>query len=492
MSPITFKKFQSLARDHNLITLQQELAVDTETPVSIFQRFRDEPYSFLFESIEGEERWARYTFIGFRPIELFRSLDKRVEWKGRQGGWKKKSSSDPLRELEKRLRRYHPAEVEGLRFSAGAVGYLAYDMVRFIEKLPAGKKPRTDPWDSFFMIPQVLLIFDNREHTLRILYHVPIGKKAELRGCYEESVAALKKIRQALSQPLPERSRRRQAQKQKRSFRALWNQRAYRSAVRKIKEYVRAGDCIQTVISLRLQAPFHADSFDVYRALRRLNPSPYMFYLHLDDHDVVGASPETMVQLEGDQLTLRPIAGTRPRGKTEAADRILETELLADPKERAEHIMLVDLGRNDLGRVAEKESVEVNELMVIERYSHVMHIVSNVRATLATGKGPFDVLRATFPAGTLSGAPKVRAMEIIDSLEPTRRGIYGGCIGYVDFSGNLDTAIAIRTAVICDHIVSVQAGAGIVADSDPEREYQECMSKARGVLKAVEMAEKGL
>jgi len=273
------------------------------------------------------------------------------------------------------------------------------------------------------------------------------------------------------------------------SFRPLWQKRAFMKAVRRTQEYIRAGDCIQTVLSLRFKAKFSGDSFNIYRALRQLNPSPYLYYLQMGDHEVVGASPETMVRLEEGELNVRPIAGTRPRGRNKAEDKALAQELLADPKERAEHIMLVDLGRNDVGRVAVKGSVDVNEFMNVERYSHVMHIVSNVQAELLPNKDAFDVLVATFPAGTLSGAPKVRAMQIIDEFEPTRRGIYGGCVGYIDFSGNMDTAIAIRTAIIHDGYVSIQAGAGIVLDSKPEQEYQECLNKARAVLHAVELAE---
>ncbi len=488
---ITLQKFKKLAESHNLIVLDEEIIADTETPVSVFQRFRDEPYSFLLESVEGQERWAQYSFIGFQPLELFRSYGHNIEIKGRRGEWKAKKVDDPLAELGKILKKYKVPDLPGLpRFSSGAVGYLGYDVVRFIEKMPRVKQEATDPWDCFFMVPQVLLVFDNREHSLHVLYHVPIPKRADLKDLYEKARTELRelvvRLRQSslgvVKKPLPEAG--------KPNFRALWKKESFIKAVRQTQEYIRAGDCIQTVLSLRFRAPYKGDSFNIYRALRRVNPSPYLYYLHMEDHDVVGASPETMVRLEAGMLTLRPIAGTRPRGKTEAEDKAYEADLLADPKECAEHIMLVDLGRNDLGRVGKSGSVEVNEFMVIERYSHVMHIVSNVRAELKKQKSALDVLRATFPAGTLSGAPKVRAMEIIYEFEPTRRGVYGGCIGYIDFSGNMDTAIAIRTAIVHKGQVEVQAGAGIVVDSRPENEYDECMNKAKAIMHAVEMAQK--
>lgn len=490
MSPMTFNKFEQLAEDYNLITLEQTIVADTETPVSVFQRFRDEAHSFLLESVEGQERWARYSFIGFRPLEMFRSRGKIVEQCGRSGKWRRQKSQDPFQDLNRLLSRYrHHIDPNLPRFSGGAVGYVGYDMVRFIERLPKAPRKQTDPWDCFFIVPQVLLVFDNREHVLRVLYQVPVSKRQNLKAHYDRAKQELKILTELIREPIQGGALEAVKRSGKKiSFRALWNKKSFLSAVRRTQEYIRAGDCIQTVLSLRFNAAFPGDSFNIYRALRRLNPSPYLFYLHLKDHDIVGASPETMVHLEDTTLTLRPIAGTRPRGRTEAEDKAYEEELLADPKERAEHIMLVDLGRNDLGRVGKKGTVHVNEFMTIERYSHVMHIVSNVRAELREKRGPVDVLRATFPAGTLSGAPKVRAMEIIDEFEPTRRGIYGGCVGYIDFSGNMDTAITIRTAVVKDGTVSIQAGAGIVVYSKPEKEYEECLNKARALFRAVEMA----
>lgn len=487
---MTFKKFERLARDHNLVTLQEEVLADTETPVSVFQRFREEPYSFLLESVEGQERWAQYSFIGLRPLELFRSCNRQVEWKIGQGPWRKKTTDDPLRELERRLGRYRPAFDKSLpRFAGGAVGYLGYDMVRFMERLQGKGLQRVDPWDCLLMFPQILMVFDNREHVLRVLYHVKITSRRNLQSTYKKAVAELRDYVARLQRSPDVGGQLQPAKGKPLRFRGLWGKQDFKQAVKRTQEYIRAGDCIQTVLSQRFQRSFRGDPFNIYRALRLTNPSPYLYFLHFGDHDVVGSSPEIMVRREGDQLNLRPIAGTRRRGRNEAEDEALAAELLADPKERAEHIMLVDLGRNDLGRVAKKGSVHVDEFMVIERYSHVMHIVSNVRAGLLQKHNAFDVLRATFPAGTLSGAPKVRAMEIIDELEPTRRGVYGGCVGYIDYSGNMDTAIAIRTAVVHGGTVSVQAGAGIVLDSIPEQEYQECLNKAETVFRAIEMAE---
>lgn len=489
---ITFKKFQSLAEDHNLITIEEDIIADTETPVSVYRRFSDEAYSFLLESVEGQERWAQYSFIGYRPLEMFRSRGKTVEIRSGNGTWKRKKSVDPLSDLGQMIDKYKVPRLAGMpRFSGGAVGYVGYDMVRFIEKMPRVGQEPTDPWECFFVIPQILLVFDNREHTLKILFHVPVSKKSDLKNAYKRSLEEIKDIIETLKKPCSFIDGPYKKTSGSKTFRALWNKNSFLQAVKKTQEYIRAGDCIQTVLSLRFCTDYSGDSFDIYRALRHLNPSPYMYYLHMGDHKVVGASPETMVRLEGHLLTLRPIAGTRPRGRGDEEDLALEKDLLADPKECAEHIMLVDLGRNDLGRVGKKGTVEVNELMVIERYSHVMHIVSNVRAELEKRKSAIDVLRATFPAGTLSGAPKIRAMEIIYEFEPTRRGVYGGCVGYIDFSGNMDTAITIRTAIVRDGQVSIQAGAGIVVDSKPENEYEECISKARGVMKAVEMAERG-
>jgi anthranilate synthase component 1 len=490
---ITLKKFQKLAEDYNLIPLDEKIIADTETPVSVLQRFRDQDHSFLLESVEGQERWAQYSFIGFRPLEMFRSKGNIVETKGRKGDWKRKKSTDPLSDLDKMIRKYKVATLgDQPRFSGGAVGYVGYDMIRFIERMPRVKQVQTDPWECFFIIPQVLLVFDNREHSLRVIYHVPVSKGSDLKKLYDTSRRDISDIINVLRKPVVVKQTHPNKVGKAGSFRPLWNKSSFLKAVRQTQEYIRAGDCIQTVLSLRFRKAFSGDSFDIYRALRRLNPSPYLFYLHMDDHDVVGASPETMVHLEDGELTLRPIAGTRPRGQTEKEDLEYEKDLLSDPKECAEHVMLVDLGRNDLGRVSEKGSVDVNEFMLIERYSHVMHIVSNVRGKLKEKKSAIDVLRAAFPAGTLSGAPKVRAMEIIYEFEPTKRGVYGGCVGYIDFCGNMDTAIAIRTALVHDGQVFIQAGAGIVVDSKPANEYEECMNKARGVIKAVEIAEKGL
>jgi anthranilate synthase component I len=483
---LSFDEFEKRAKDAKLVTLDEQVLMDTETPVSVFQRFRTESYSFLLESVEGQERWARYSFIGFRALEMFRSRGEKIESKIGDGAWKEEEAKDPLNYLAGRLQFYRSElDPELPRLSSGMVGYLGYDVVRFIEDLPGKGQRVLDPWDAFMMLPQVILAFDNREHMLNLFYHVPVAESGRLRALYDEACLELNALKERLLRPLNNEIAR---ALQVGPFTAMWAKESFLKAVEETQEYIRAGDCIQTVLSQRFEADFSGNPFEVYRAVRRLNPSPYLYYLHFDDHEVVGASPETMVQLEGNNLNLRPIAGTRPRGSNEKEDEALEKELLADPKECAEHIMLVDLGRNDLGRVSEAESVEVDQLMIVERYSHVMHIVSNVRALLKKGLSAIDVIRATLPAGTLSGAPKVRAMQIIDEFEPTRRGIYGGCVGYFDLSGNLDVAIAIRTAIFHHGKVYVQAGAGIVLDSTAENEYQECLNKAKALFHAIEMA----
>ncbi len=387
---------------------------------------------------------------------------------------------------------YRPVEVEGLPpFFGGLVGYLGYDMVRFFEELPSTSKRQIGTYDACFLLTDTLLIFDNVAQTIKVVCNVELDADSDLEVSYQEALAAIDLLVEKLRHPLtslpPEVT-----DEPAEDFVSDFTAEAFRAAVDKCKEYVRAGDVIQVVLSQRFSGRLGARPFDVYRALRTLNPSPYMFFLRFGKTLVIGASPEVLVRKVGAEVEVRPIAGTRPRGANLEQDLLFEEELLADPKECAEHIMLVDLGRNDIGRVCRHGSVEVGELMVIERYSHVMHIVSNVHGLLLPDRDVFDVLRATFPAGTLSGAPKIRAMEIIDELEPARREIYGGAVGYFSFSGNMDMAIAIRTLVVHDGRIHLQAGAGIVADSVPETEYQETLSKSRGVMKAIEMARKGL
>ncbi len=486
-----FPTFRRLAGSGNLIPVYREIMADMDTPVSAFKKIDDGRYSFLLESIEGGEKWARYSFLGSNPEVIIRSRGNRVEVLSADGVPRSREVEDPLAFVKDYLARYVPVEVEGLpRFFGGAVGYVGYDMVRYFERISLAKPVELDAFDTYLVITDTILVFDTIRQKIKVVSnaHLDEGKTPE--EAYEEAKskidAIIEKLRAPLSLPAPVRT------DSKADFVSNVLRQDFEAAVRSAKEYVKSGDVIQIVLSQRFSADLTVDPFDIYRSLRTLNPSPYMFFLRLDDTLVVGASPEVMVRKEGEQVELRPIAGTRPRGRSREDDERLETDLLADPKERAEHVMLVDLGRNDLGRVCDIGTVRVTELMVVERYSHVMHIVSNVQGKLQAGKDAFDVLRATFPAGTLSGAPKVRAMEIIEELEPMRREIYGGAVGYFSFSGNMDMAIAIRTLVVKDGRVFLQAGAGIVADSDPAAEYQETVNKARAVVKAIEMAEQGL
>ena len=397
-------------------------------------------------------------------------------------------SHDPLSVIKELMSRYRPVKLLGLpRFFGGAVGFLSYDMVRFFEDIGSRAADTLKIDDAVFMITDTLLIFDNLKHRIKVVSNAHIDGDAE--SAYSEAVARIDAIIGRLRAPLPGIG---SDGGGKAEITPEMTKEAYLEMVRKAKEYIKAGDIIQVVPSQRFRAELTAAPFNIYRALKLINPSPYMYYLKLDDLTIIGTSPEILVRVEGEDVDVRPIAGTRQRGKSDEEDRALEYELLADPKERAEHIMLVDLGRNDIGRVSEVGSVQVTELMTVERYSHVMHIVSNVRGRLKAGLDSFDVLRATFPAGTVSGAPKVRAMEIIEELEPSRRGPYAGCLGYFGFSGNMDMCITIRTMVIKDNQIYMQAGGGVVADSDPDAEYQETVNKATALFKAVEMASEGL
>ena len=488
----TSSEFVSLSRKGNLIPVCREILADMETPVSAFREIDDGQTSFLLESIEGGEKWARYSFLGTGPGRMFRSKDNYYEIVEHGQIVESDSCDDPLLALKNFMAVYQPVELTGLpRFSGGAVGYLGYDVVRFVEKLPDNNSREIDAWDTCFLLTEKLLIFDNIAQKIIVVCNVHLANNEDPADAYLRGVSEVNRLIERLRQPLQ------LAKPQLDVGEALplvpnFKKDEFKAAVEQCKEYVRAGDVFQIVLSQRFSGPLQMDPFDIYRALRTINPSPYMFYLSFGETKVVGASPEVLVRKEGDRVEVRPIAGTRPRGANAEADLAFETELLADAKECAEHIMLVDLGRNDLGRVCCPGSVHVDELMVVERYSHVMHIVSNVQGKLPEGMDAFDVFRATFPAGTLSGAPKIRAMQIIDDLEPCRREIYGGAVGYISFDGNMDMAIAIRTLVVQDGKIHLQAGAGIVADSDPEAEYQETINKAQGVVKAVELARKGL
>lgn len=484
--------FFKLARRGNLIPVYREILADMETPVSAFRKIDDGRSAFLLESIEGGEKWARYSFLGVGSGRLFRSRGRCFEVVENGIVVESGEVGDPLTELRRFVSRYVPVEIPDLpRFFGGAVGYLGYDMVRFVEELPALRAAEIGTWDCCFLITENLLIFDNMRQKIKVVSNVHLGDFEDPAGAYDRAVAAIDGLVARLRGERPERPAFSRGEGDG-ELQSNFSRTGFEAAVERCKEYVRAGDVIQVVLSQRFSGDLDVDPFDIYRALRVVNPSPYMFYLQFDDTRVIGASPEVLVRKEGRRVEVRPIAGTRPRGTTPEEDLRLEEELLADPKERAEHIMLVDLGRNDLGRVCATGSVHVNELMVVERYSHVMHIVSNVSGELLPGRDPLDVFRAVFPAGTLSGAPKVRAMEIIEELEPCRREIYGGAVGYISYSGNMDLAIAIRTLVTHGGRVHLQAGAGIVADSDPAAEYQETVNKALGVKQSLRMAREGL
>ena len=482
--------FYALAEKGNLIPVYREIMADMDTPVSAFRKLDDGRFSYLLESIEGGEKWGRYSFLGSSPSLIVRSKGNVVETI-ENGVTTTVNVADPLACIRDLLARFSPVEVEGLpRFFGGAVGYLGYDMVRHFEHLPTDKPALIDAYDSYFLVTDTIVIFDNMRQKIKVVSNAHLNGGITQEQAYDEATKQIDAIVQRLRAPLPVETKAPSGRRIELKSNVTRDQ--YEAAVEKAKEYVRAGDIIQVVPSQRFSGKLSADPFDIYRVMRTLNPSPYMFFLRLDDTVIAGASPEVMVRKEGRRVELRPIAGTRPRGTTAAEDTRLAEELLGDPKERAEHVMLVDLGRNDLGRVCATGTVNVTELMVIERYSHVMHIVSNVQGELEEHRDAFDLVRATFPAGTLSGAPKVRAMQIIDELEPVRREIYGGAVGYFSFSGNMDLAITIRTLVIKDGMVHLQAGGGVVADSDPAAEWQETVNKAMAARQAIEIAEKGL
>jgi len=486
-----FETFTKLAKEGNMIPVFREILADTETPVTALMKLADRPNIFLLESVEGGEKWGRYSFLGADPRVIFRVRDDEVVIEENGAVRKQPHGGDPLRFLKELLGRYRPVPVKGLpRFYGGAVGFLGYEMVRYFEKLPeaAGEKPAGN--DAVFLITDTLVIFDNVRHTVKVVACAVTEGEEELRAVYEKTVGRIAALTDLLKAPRPTKPDA-AVRKYPLPFRSDMTPEAFKAVVAKAKEYIAAGDVIQVVLSQRFQREAAADPVDLYRGLRHVNPSPYMFFLKLQDLHLIGSSPEVMVRLEEGVAELKPIAGTRRRGLNEQEDRRLADELLKDPKERAEHVMLVDLGRNDLGRIARIGSVQVGQLMAVERYSHVMHLVSDIQAQLAEGKDAFDVLRATFPAGTLTGAPKVRAMEIIAELEPSLRGPYGGAVGYFSYGGNMDFCITIRTMLLRDGKIFLQAGAGIVADSDPETEYRETLGKAEGMVQAVRLAESG-
>lgn len=486
------EEFRQRARLGNLVPVYREILADMETPVSAFRKIGDSPYAFLLESVEGGEQVARYSFLGADPFLVFTSKGRgvAVEENGALQIRELKEHEDPLSVLKELMGRYSWAGDDSLpRLAGGAVGYIGYDTVRFFERLPEAAKDDLDLPDCFFVFTDTLLIFDHVRRRIKVLSHAPVNGDPD--AAYDRAISRIEALVARLRAPAPPLQTPAPSPEPPEMTSNLTRE-EFQQAVKQAQEYINAGDAIQVVLSQRLALEARADPFDIYRALRSLNPSPYMFYLSYGDLKLVGSSPEILVTQEKGKVTSRPIAGTRPRGGDSQKDRDLETELLADEKERAEHIMLVDLGRNDLGRVCRPGTVQVDQLMAVERYSHVMHIVSNVVGELARGRDQYDVLRACFPAGTVSGAPKIRAMEIIEELEPTRRGPYAGAMGYFSFSGDMDTCITIRTMVIKEGKAYIQVGAGIVADSVPEREYEETLNKAQALLGALEMAQQGL
>lgn len=485
------KEFKELGSHSNVVPIWFDLPVDLDTPVSLFLKLaQGNPYVFLLESLEGGEKWGRYSFIGMKPLMVFGCKDGDVF---KEAGGRREivgpinTEEGPVEIFRRIMSTFSVAKTHGLpRFYGGAVGYFGYDMVRFMERLPAHLPDTMGFHDAFFMIPELLLVYDNLKHVLKIICCIQPDKFNDQHSAYEYGISSIEQVIDRIKSGVdyPETMpgtpvTRLEPEVSKERFMEM---------VSKAKAYIDAGDVIQTVLSQRFSGRNSIPPFELYRALRRINPSPYLYYLHLGDETMIGSSPEILVRLTGNKIELRPIAGTRRRGVDSEEDMRLQEELLADPKERAEHLMLVDLGRNDVGRVSRMGSVTVEDFMTIERYSHVMHIVSGVKGELADGKDMFDVLKACFPAGTVTGAPKIRAMEIIEELEHARRGPYAGAVGYLGFSGNMDLAITIRTLCQKKDMLYLQAGAGIVADSDPVKEWDETINKGRALMHAIDLA----
>ncbi|TVP57596.1 MAG: anthranilate synthase component I [Halomonadaceae bacterium] len=488
MSPEQFAAYAG--EGYNRIPVYREVFADLDTPLSTYLKLADGPYSYLLESVQGGEQWGRYSIIGLPARERLRVIGHQVIHERDDQQLSSEEVRDPLAYIEQFQARYRAPDLPELpRFNGGLVGYFGYDTVRYIEPRLAGKAPVDDPLgnpDILLMLSDEVVVFDNLRGKLSLI----VQTDPALPDAYNQALARLDELEQMLRQstargpvspvdhpPIREED-----------FHSGLSQTEFEAAVEKIREYVLDGDVMQTVLSQRMSVPFAAPPLNLYRALRCLNPSPYMYYLNLGDFYIVGSSPEILARVEDNEVTVRPLAGTRKRGATRAQDQALEEELLADPKELAEHLMLIDLGRNDIGRVCDTGTVKVTDKMAVERYSHVMHIVSNVSGQLRADLTPMDVLRATLPAGTLSGAPKIRAMEILDELEPVKRGVYGGAVGYLSWTGKMDTAIAIRTAVIKDQVLHIQAGAGVVADSVPRLEWKETKNKGRAIFRAADMA----
>lgn len=490
---MTPEKFAELtAENYNRIPVTREVLADLDTPLSTYKKLANAPYSYLLESVEGGEKWGRYSIIGLPCRTILKVFSDQVVITEDGNEVENLTVEDPLDFVEQFQQRYRVPELEGLpRFNGGLVGYFGYDCVRYVEKRLKNSCPEDviGTPDILLMVSDEVVVFDNLAGKLILITHADPSEADALSQAETRLDQLVDSLRVATPYDPPSENNREVSETE---FKSSYGEQAYMDSVEKIKEYVLDGDIMQCVISQRMSIPFSSKPLDLYRALRCLNPSPYMYVLNLDDFHVVGSSPEILARVEDGEVAVRPIAGTRKRGLTPEEDLAMEQELLADPKEIAEHLMLIDLGRNDVGRVAEIGAVELTDKMIVERYSHVMHIVSNVNGKLKPDVSTMDVLRATLPAGTLSGAPKVRAMEIIDELEPVKRGVYGGAVGYLSWNGNMDTAIAIRTAVIKDDVLHIQAGAGIVADSIPRLEWKETMNKGRAVFSAVAMVEKGL
>ncbi len=487
----SLKEFLRLSTKANVIPVYKEINADLDTPVSAFLKTYSDDYAFLLESIEGQEKIARYSFLGSKPSLIIKSKGSKIEISYPQ---KRKirrftTKATPLDEIKSIMRNFKALHIKGLpRFYGGLVGYIGYDIVRFFEEIPDKNPDDLKLFDSVFILTDTILIFDHVNHTIKIVSNVVLPDKklsaSQKNKFYSRALADIEAIHSRLCKPIHEKEKG-ASKKEKVLVTSNLTKPQFCKMVRQAKAYIKKGDIIQAVLSQRFRIKTNKNPFNIYRALRSLNPSPYMFFLKLKDVNLIGASPEMLVRCEGGIVQTRPIAGTRPRGKNEEQDKKMEKELLNDIKEKAEHIMLVDLGRNDLGRVCKPGQVKVTEFMKVERYSHVMHLVSEVKGIMDRRYDAYDVLRACFPAGTVSGSPKIRAMEIIDELENIKRGPYAGCVGYFSFSHNMDTCITIRTIVTKDNTAYIQAGAGIVADSVPEKEYAESVNKAKALVEAI-------
>ena len=476
----------------NKVPIFREILADMETPLSVYRKLANAPFSYLFESVEGGDKWARYSLIGLPANKIIRITGNQLEVTENGRIIESKEIKNPLEYIEACQKEVQIVEQEGLpKFNGGLVGYFGYDCVRYIEPRLKESQPTDNLGtpDALFMVSEEVAVFDNLKNKLYLIILVNSDSEEEKKKAENR----LDNLEKKLQNPLPDQALIQPKESVDESdFVSGFGEKEFKSAVNKVKEYIYSGDVMQVVCSQRMSIPFTADPVALYRAIRHLNPSPYLYYLHLGEFHIVGSSPEILARLEDDEVTVRPIAGTRRRGRDNDDDLAMEEDMINDPKEIAEHLMLIDLGRNDIGRVAEPGSVEVTQKFGVERYSHVMHMVSNVKAKLKEGLSSMDVFKATFPAGTVSGAPKIRAMEIIDEIEPVKRGIYGGAVGYLSWQGNMDMAIAIRTAVIKEEVLYIQAGGGFVADSDPDLEWKESLNKGRAIFKAAEMVQEKL